>query len=130
MIRHQIITPEQVIFHYEIAGLATRAMAWTVDWIFLMAARLALLWLIARAGGSLGRLFLFSGVFAINFGYYLLFETFWVGQSAGKRLMRLRVMAASGGKLRFPEIFVRNLMRLVDSPLDLLPLGGLAAFFD
>ena len=52
------------------------------------------------------------------------------GQSWGKRLLRLRVIDASGLKLQLSQIIIRNLLR----PVDLLPacylLGGSFAFWN
>ncbi|MBI4584422.1 MAG: RDD family protein [Planctomycetes bacterium] len=129
MKRHQIITPEQVVFHYEIAGLVTRAMAWTVDLVLLTLMRIAVLIGLTRIG-VFGLALIFLGLFLVNFGYYLFFETYWGGQSPGKRLFQLRVISANGGKLRLPDIVIRNSMRLLDTPFDLLPIAAIVAFFD
>ncbi|HWC77866.1 MAG TPA: RDD family protein, partial [Blastocatellia bacterium] len=51
--------------------------------------------------------------FAIYWGYFVLFETLWSGQTPGKRIMRLRVVREDGRPVRFFEVFVRNLLRLL-----------------
>jgi hypothetical protein len=52
-------------------------------------------------------------IFAIYWGYFVLFETLWSGQTPGKRIMRLRVVREDGRPVRFFEVFVRNLLRLL-----------------
>ena len=62
-------------------------------------------------------------VFAIYWGYFVVFETLWSGQTPGKRIMRLRVVREDGRPVRFFEVFVRNLLRLA---LDFQPLPSYA----
>lgn len=130
MTRYRITTPEQVHFHYHVSGLMTRAMAWVVDQLVLLVVRLAIVWAFWGLGGQFGLAFVFLGVFCVDFGYFVLFETRAAGQSPGKRLFRLRVISARGGRLRFGDVLIRNLLR----PLDTLPFamltGGIAAFID
>ena len=51
-------------------------------------------------------------IFAIYWGYFVIFETLWSGQTPGKRIMRLRVVREDGRPVRFFEVFTRNLLRL------------------
>ena len=52
----------------------------------------------------------------------------WSGQTIGKRLLGLRVIDEQGLRLRLPQVVLRNIMRLIDSPPPLLYLiGGIAA---
>ena len=129
MARYRITTPEQVHFHYEMAGLMTRAMAWVVDQVILWALRLVVFFSLARSG-YLGFALICIGIFLVDFGYYVWFEFRWAGQTPGKRRLGIRVKSARGGKLRFADVMMRNLMR----PLDTLPyanlLGGVVAFLD
>src|SRR5262249_3511526 len=50
--------------------------------------------------------------------YFVLFETAWSGQTPGKRIMKLRVIREDGRPVRFFEVFVRNLLRLL---VDFMP---------
>jgi uncharacterized RDD family membrane protein YckC len=128
--RYQITTPEQVHFHYEIAGLASRAMAWALDQLILWAARIAVAFAFIWGGFGIGLALIILGVFLLDFGYYQFFEVFWAGQSPGKKVFKIRVISGHGGKLRFPDVFLRNIMR----PFDTLPyamgLGGVVAYLD
>ena len=126
---YRITTAEQVHFRYELAGLVSRAMAWTLDQILLTVLRGVLVASVG-AGGALGFAMIMVGLFVLDFGYYVFFELYWAGQSIGKRFVGLRVVSAGGGKLQFADVLIRNLLR----PLDTLPLcmmvGGTVAFLD
>ena len=62
--------------------------------------------------------------FAISLLYGILTEWFWRGQTVGKRLLGLRVVEASGLRLRPSQIVVRNLLRFVDLLPGLYLVGG------
>jgi uncharacterized RDD family membrane protein YckC len=53
-------------------------------------------------------------VFLLQFGYFILFEILWSGQTPGKRLVHIRVVKDSGRPLSVTETIGRNLMRIVD----------------
>lgn len=130
MPKHRIATPELVQFHYETAGLATRSMAWLLDQVIITAFRVVIIAGLILSRVSLGIALGFVMLFALDFGYYVLFEMKEAGQTPGKRALGLRVVSARGGILCFGDVFVRNLLR----PLDTLPLcmllGGTVAFLD
>ena len=66
--------------------------------------------------------------FALPFGYFILFEGLWNGQTLGKRVLRIRVRMADGTPITFVSALGRNLMR----PADMLPgpyFVGLLAIF-
>ncbi|MEK7327557.1 MAG: RDD family protein, partial [Chloroflexota bacterium] len=52
--------------------------------------------------------------FAFFWGYYILFEMLWNGQSPGKRWVGLRVIRTDGTPITLTESIIRNLVRLVD----------------
>ncbi len=125
-----IETPEGVLFSYELATPAVRALAWAVDVAAIGAATYA----IGKAADTLGSInpdwagalaaLLF---FVFSIGYGIVLEWRWRGQTLGKRLLRLRVVDAQGLRLQLPQVAIRNLLRLVDMlPLVYL-LGGIAA---
>jgi uncharacterized RDD family membrane protein YckC len=127
----QIQTPEGVVFSLTCAGLFTRFLAWSVDAAVISAANTFIVLgvqFIAFISPDLANA-LFAVLYAVlSVGYGIVTEWKWRGQSVGKRLLRLRVMDASGLKLQLSQIVIRNLLR----PVDLLPvayfLGGLVAF--
>ena len=56
--------------------------------------------------------------FALFFFYGGLFETFWNGQTPGKRLLRIRVLGLDGQPINGMQAILRNVLRFVDaSPL-------------
>jgi len=128
----QIQTPEGVVFNLTAAGLFTRFLAWTVDGAAIMTASsiistcTQLLAIISPDFANALFIILYA---VISVGYGIFTEWRWRGQSWGKRLLRLRVIDASGLKLQLSQIIIRNLLR----PVDLLPacylLGGLFSFW-
>ena len=107
------------------AGPMPRALAWCID----LAIRFGILWAFSMVLALLGK----SGMglylvllFLVFWGYPILCEGLWNGQTPGKRAMGLRVVAAGGAPVGWMAAFVRNLMRTVD----MLPFGyafGLAS---
>jgi len=58
-------------------------------------------------------------MFALLWLYPVLFEVMCNGQTIGKRVLRLRVVAANGAPVGWMAAFARNLLRVVD----MLPIG-------
>lgn len=61
--------------------------------------------------------------FALAFSYYIACEA-TVGQTLGKLLLRMRVVAEGGAKPSLGQVVARNLMRVIDA----LPLFYLVGF--
>jgi uncharacterized RDD family membrane protein YckC len=112
-----IETPEGISLTYELAGLSDRGMAYLVD-LLIRCAALAVI-------GALFFLFLgearLAGVglwlvvyFLVEWGYFVLFELLWDGQSPGKRLFELRVIKSAGHPVGFYDSALRNLLRGAD----------------
>jgi uncharacterized RDD family membrane protein YckC len=126
VIRHQVLTTEKVPFSYRVAGLGARFLAWLIDAaLLLVLVFMGLLFgsvlEVGRAGLGLAVVTLW--VFAVNWGYFLLFEWLWQGQTPGKRVLGVRVIRWDGTAVSFYQAAVRNLLRIVDSlPLP-LPVG-------
>src|SRR4030095_5824880 len=126
-----IETPERVELHYVLASVGNRFLAAAIDHLI----QIGLIIIIILAIGALGdwKVFASMGVwaaamavlaiFAIYWGYFVIFETFWSGQTPGKRIMRLRVVREDGRPVRFFEVFVRNLLRVA---IDFQPLPSYA----
>lgn len=66
--------------------------------------------------------------FLVFFGYQIVFEIAWRGQTPGKRLCRLRVIDAAGLELRAVQVIMRNILRLVDLLPGFYLLGGLVSY--
>jgi uncharacterized RDD family membrane protein YckC len=130
---YAIRTPENVSFELELAGLASRALAWAVD-VAVMATLTGLALLVANVFGivfaGLGKALYFVLAFAIQWGYGAALEWRMQGQTFGKRVVGLRAVSASGTTLTFGQAALRNVVRAVD----ILPagylVGGLSALLD
>ncbi|MFI5242437.1 MAG: stage II sporulation protein M [Gemmatimonadales bacterium] len=126
--RVQIETPEQTIVSYTVAGIGSRAAAAVVDQLIISAAGfvLSIVFLVggaalsatssasarSSAGWALGLAVLLS--FALVWGYYVMFEAIWDGQTPGKRWLGIRVVQDGGYSVGFGASAVRNLVRFVD----------------
>ena len=126
-----IETPEQIEVHLPLAGVGSRAWAYSIDllvqFIPILVAFLALAALFPdhdkfvetnEAGvPSLSLVFqalVSLSVFMVNFGYFALFETIWQGQTPGKRSVGLRVVKDGGYPLDGRTALLRNFLRVVD----------------
>ena len=138
--RLEIETPERVRITHDIAGIGSRFAAGFID-VFL----LLILGCVALFGVLvLGSVAIPSGeaeqmalgyaaagvVFVIVTAYYSFFELAWAGQTPGKRLLRLRVIAKDGGPASATAILVRNVLRFIDAFPFAAPygLGGVVMF--
>ena len=133
-----IDTPEQTALEYPIAGLGSRFLALLAD----TAIQLVLAFFVVILGsvvglglaafGNLGPQWIFAIVgillFLLNSGYFALFETFWNGQTPGKRYAQLRVIKDDGRPIGAYEAIVRNALRLVDMLPALYGIGLVSIF--
>jgi uncharacterized RDD family membrane protein YckC len=118
---------EGVSFQIPLAGPVTRFLAWAIDIAAIMVILSAMnmligLFGIVSADMAMG-LYMFLN-FAVFLFYGILLEWSWRGQTLGKRIMRLRVKDERGLKLRFDQVVLRNLLRVVDSFPALYVVGG------
>jgi uncharacterized RDD family membrane protein YckC len=126
----QVETPEQIELSLPLAGVGSRAIAYLLDLLCQIVPTTAVavaLFVIApidkvfgKAADGLPELttlpmaLLSLTIFAVNFGYFAVFETLWRGQSPGKRWTALRVVKDGGFPLDGRAALVRNLLRVVD----------------
>jgi len=142
-----ISTPEQVAFHYEMAGIGSRFVASLLDHLIIGAALFlvycALLSILgtaslasvtggeeAGAGAYLVIAALVLITFLIFWGYFVIFEIVWQGRTPGKRAGRLRVLRRSGQPIGAGEAVIRNLVRLVDILPGFYGIGLICMFID
>jgi len=125
-------TPEGVRFCYRLAGPAARFLAVSIDLAaitLLSSLATNLCYFLGVVSPDFVAAAEFIAYFLITFGYSILFEWLWRGQTIGKRLLKLRVVDADGLRLTSAQIIIRNLLRLVD----LLPVsytvGGICLLF-
>ena len=130
MIFHEVLTTERVPFRYRVAGLGSRGLAWLIDFAvvlvlwgagFLFALPLEL----GREGLGLALSALWF--FAVYWGYFLLSEWLWNGQTLGKRALGVRVIQWKGTALTFYHSAVRNIVRFVDALPGLYAVGFVVA---
>ena len=120
----QVETPEHIRFDYPLAGPLRRILAYLIDLaircgvLLVVAIVLALVDVATGVDGiSMGAITLLY--FALDWFYYVLFETLWSGRSPGKRALKLRVVGQDGRSLTVLDSVLRNLLRAAD----FLPFG-------
>ena len=133
-----IQTPENIIFGYEVAGLGTRFIAAAFDtllMILVMGVALLAAWFfqsILSLADSVGEGWLIGIYSVLSFlifwGYYVIFEMMWAGQTPGKRRMGLRVIGRDGTPVGLAASLIRNFVRLVDFIPAFYGLGAISMF--
>ncbi|HSZ20548.1 MAG TPA: RDD family protein [Candidatus Acidoferrum sp.] len=123
-----IETPEQTSIEFPLAGIGSRFLAVLIDTL-IQGAVLILLGLIFMGLGLGFRSAGFAGsqtagvwivailiflYFLLMYGYFILFESIWNGQTPGKRSTHLRVIKDSGQPITAIDAVGRNLLRIVD----------------
>ncbi len=120
----EVQTTQNVTIDYEPAGLGYRLLAYSLDWIVIIA------WLLGWTGildvassmdlfdlldssYSFGMILAFI-IFVPAIFYDLLFETLNNGQSIGKMVFRIKVVNINGTAPSFGAYLLRWLFRLVD----------------
>lgn len=127
-----IETPEQTSLEFPLAGIGSRFLAVALDTllqfaIYLVLGLIAALVASFSIAGTLERQWgiaiLLFVAFGVQFGYFATFETFWNGQTPGKRWTHLRVIQDSGRPINAYDAILRNLLRIVDSLPSLYAIG-------
>jgi uncharacterized RDD family membrane protein YckC len=127
-------TPEAVGIAYQIAGIGTRFIAAIVDSLVWLALQIAIAlgaFGVAQFGGAAQNVAQILGVtlsFVLFFGYFIIFETLWAGQTPGKRWLKIRVIKTNGYPIGFIEAVIRNLVRIADFLPIFYGLGILSMF--
>jgi len=140
-------TPESIAFSYELAGIGSRFLAVVLDIVIQFGILALILWGLYAAGSYASHLpvakvkpggadsfavnaavgILIFIVFMIFFGYYILFEAFWNGQTPGKRALGIRVVRDGGYPLDFTASLVRNLIRVGELTVGFYVIAGIVA---
>jgi uncharacterized RDD family membrane protein YckC len=124
-----IRTPEGVAFALDLAGPGARMLALAVDVAMIAALTQAssmLLVFLSLVSPDLMQAAQIIAYFLFSYGYRILSEWRWRGQTVGKRLFGLRVMDEQGLKLKFSQLVIRNLLREVDFLPLFYMVGGAA----
>lgn len=128
-----IQTPEGVRFVHQLASPIIRFIAVAIDTVAILSILSILsisVFFLQLISLDIAAAFNVLLYFAVSVGYFILLEIVWKGQTIGKRIMRLRVIDASGLKLKPNQLVLRNLLRFVDSLPVLYFLGGFVAVFN
>jgi uncharacterized RDD family membrane protein YckC len=127
-------TPEGIPLRIALAGVGDRLAALAIDLFILnlVAGLVVLLMLLASGGrerGGLALAVMILVLFILRCFYFPIFELRWMGQTPGKRALRLRVMDSRGGPLRTGPVVARNLLRELElfQPLFILSAPQLVA---
>lgn len=118
-------TPERIRFRHRVAGPVRRGLAYLID-LAIRGAVAAVVGLLAMGAGGIstasgkvsGGLMLLL-LFVFEWGWNVLFETFWRGRTLGKRVLGLRVVRQGGYPVGFLDSVLRNVVRAAD----FLPVG-------
>jgi uncharacterized RDD family membrane protein YckC len=112
----RVVTPEAVALELDVAGLGSRGIAIAIDMLIQLAGLLAIVVLLSGLDlGETGAVVILAvSVPMIFWGYFFVFEGFWNGRTPGKRAQRLRVTRTDGQPMSGGQMFIRNLLRIVD----------------
>lgn len=114
----EIVTPENTAFQYQLAGPFRRLPAYFLDVLIRLAACLFLGIVLALFIGwfvpGISLAMWFVAWFVLDWFYGGLFETFWNGQTPGKRLTRIRVVSTDGQPINGLQAILRNILRTLD----------------
>lgn len=124
----EVETPEQIALSYSVAGIGSRGAAAAIDTLICIAALVVLTVVmgiaISYAGLSFSKMnpsaawvmaAYVIAQFVVTWGYYVIFEGIWDGQTPGKRVMNLRVVRDGGFSVTFAASAIRNLLRVIDA---------------
>ncbi|TWT30051.1 RDD family protein [Blastopirellula retiformator] len=132
--RLKIVTPENIAFYYQAAGPFRRLTAFLIDFAIRVAVYVLILIAVACSGlmdavgplAELGTAIRFLSFFVLDWFYGALFETYWNGQTPGKRALSIRSVTVDGEPINALQAFGRNLFRYADMmPLAPLPFEWL-----
>ncbi|MFM2430633.1 MAG: hypothetical protein RLZZ511_1846 [Cyanobacteriota bacterium] len=138
--RITVKTPESVELEFNLAGIGNRAFALFIDNLLVWGIFIVVAYLTAAGLSGLEAIGVepsnafnqWLGAIAILFsffwfiGYFIVFETIWQGQTPGKRLVKIRVIADDGRPLQIYQATLRAVLRPLD---DWLFLGFFFVLF-
>ncbi|WP_118132923.1 RDD family protein [Oceanicella sp. SM1341] len=108
------VPPEGVPIRLEVAGLGARLAAQVIDIVVTLLVLVAVMLILFLGLEAPESLLLGVGAalfFFIRAPYYIVTELFWNGQTLGKRMTGIRVIATDGRGLDAHAVAARNLMK-------------------
>lgn len=117
-----INTTQNVTINFTAASIGHRILAFGVDVLIIMAYLTSIFLFLSKSGleykiqsmDGWSQLAIRSIIFLPVMFYSLIFETFFEGQSLGKKLVRIKVVKIEGYQASFGDYLIRWLFRLVD----------------
>lgn len=127
---HKWLSPEKVYLNLNLAGVGSRFAACFIDGIFqvILIIFSAIVIYYAFWHTYLGTAVILISSFIILFGYFIFFETFWNGQTPGKRIIHIRVVQVDGSAVTFAKVLIRNMIRVIDQIPAMYAIGIIAVF--
>ena len=125
-----IVTPEHVEIRLTPAGLGSRFLAATADFVLVLAVSGLVFQLLAGLPTGTAFALFVTIKFILTWGYHLYFEVKGNGRSPGKKLAGLRVVDDRGLPLTLQQSMVRNLFRAVDGIPIFYAVGAVVALVD
>jgi uncharacterized RDD family membrane protein YckC len=125
----EIETPEGVSLRLRAAGAFSRAQAWLLDLglrAIVYSTAVGIFAALGRGGTGLALLLLF----ALTWGYNVVCEVWFHGQTLGKRALGLRVVSADGTPITLLPSITRNLLRVVDGLPGIYGVGLVCGMID
>ncbi len=125
-----IDTPENILLDADIAGFGSRFVAAMMDYAVIILLLIGVTWLFLRVksdNSAISPLY-YIVIFLITWGYHLIFELIWNGQTPGKRRAGIRVIQSNGLPVTVSSILIRNIIRLFDFLPVLYGLGLVMLF--
>ncbi|HTW84832.1 MAG TPA: RDD family protein [Candidatus Sulfotelmatobacter sp.] len=135
-------TGEAVAIRYELAGVGSRFLAVMLDLLAQIAIVAAVVIVLAFFGSSqpthrLGVAdralraweiaIVVAFLFAVFFGWFIIFETWWSGRTPGKRALGLRVVRDGGFPVDLGSVAIRNLVRVIEFSFGFYAISALSA---
>lgn len=116
----EVVTPENIDFSYRVAGPMRRGLAFAIDFgirmvvLFVLSFVFQIVFGIAQMENIAAALATIA-FFILAWFYGGLLETYWNGQTVGKRSMGIRVLSTDGRAINGMQAVMRNILREADS---------------
>ncbi len=115
----EIVTPENIAFHYRVAGPFRRLPAYLLDIVIRVVVFVAISFALGMlgalgGGGGLIAAILLIAWFLLEWFYGGFFETYMNGQTPGKWVMGIRVLTTEGQPINGLQAVMRNVLRTAD----------------
>jgi uncharacterized RDD family membrane protein YckC len=112
----ELVTPERIVFRYPLAGPFRRYFAYLIDVLIVLVAivTVSVAVMVMSLGSISSRGPILAATFAIMWGYRVLCEVIWSGQTLGKRIVGIRVVSDRGVPITAAQAVLRNVVGWLD----------------